>query len=256
MIYTHRKTHSSSIFSHWKLPLYVLVFLAVIVFIFRDQIVKLFPAASRIGTNISSIKETRKKLKHENDTLTQQVTELQAQIAGNTLLQSENENLRSLLKYTKNPDQIITTAAVLSSPRASISGQITINQGNSAGVTQGDLIIVGDHVLLGTITQVYEKTAVINMYSGGDYSNPDGFVIKNLGVHIQGKGNSNGNFILQVPNNIQVIDGDVIVLPRYPDRVVGIIKSIDSDPRDPFQKVIARTPININELKFVQVIRP
>jgi rod shape-determining protein MreC len=233
-----------------------MVILGVLVFMFRYHVIKLLLSGSRIGENISSMKDTRKKLETENSNLSQRITELESQVAGNTLLQTENENLRSLLKYTKNPQQIITTAAVLSSSRASLSGQIIINQGAGTGIAEGDLVTLGDHVLLGTITKVYEKTAVIDVYSRNGYSNEAGFVIKNLGVHIDGKGNGNGNFILQVPNNIQVVDGDVIILPAYPDMVVGVIKSIESDPRDPFQKVIARTPVNINELKFVQVVRP
>lgn len=256
MIYTHRKTHSSNIFSNWKLPITVLVVLGVIVFIFRYSIINLFPAVFNNGTNISGITESKKSLTTKNSTLQQQVVELQAQIAENALLRTDNESLRSLLKYTKNPEQLITTAAVLSNPKASVLGQIIINQGINAGINAGDLIVVGDHVLLGTVEKVYEKTAAVNMYSSSGFHNENGFVIKNLGIRVDGKGNGNGNFNLQVPNTLQVVDGDVIILPQYPERVVGVIKSIESDPRDPFQKVIARTPININELKFVQVIRP
>ena len=73
---------------------------------------------------------------------------------------------------------------------------------------------------------------------------------------VVGKGTGSGNFSFEIPIGTTVADGDVVVMSSYPDRAVAIIKSIDTDPRSPFQKALARTPVNVNELKFVQVIRP
>lgn len=255
MIYTHRKTHLYNIFN-WKLPVILLVIVCIGLVLLRRPIINLVRPTFGIRQNITNSVQTRKKLQHENNILQERVILLESKIAEQSLFQSDNDSLRSILKYTKNPDQIIATAAVITPRSASLLGQLTINQGQNSGVTPGDLVIVGDNVLLGTVNLVRQNTAIVDLYSNSNYQHTDGFIIKNLGVTTDGRGNGNGNFMLQVPSGVQVVDGDVITLPQYPDRVVGIIKSIESDPRDPFQKVIARTPININELKFVQVIRP
>jgi cell shape-determining protein MreC len=256
MIYTHRKTRSSNIFNSWKLPVVLLVVVSACLVLWRRSIIMLIQPASGFRQHFTNNLQTRKNLQHENTLLQERVTVLESKAAQQVLLQSDNDSLRSILKYTKNPDQIIATAAVITPRGASLLGQVTINQGQSAGIIPGDLVIVGDNVLLGTIHTATTNTAIVDLYSNNSYEHTGGFIIKNLGITTDGHGNGNGNFLLAVPSGVQVVDGDVITLPQYPDRVVGIIKSIESDPRDPFQKVIARTPININELKFVQVVRP
>lgn len=256
MMYIHQKTHSNIFKNNWKIPVVFLVIVGAVLFFLRDSIVKLVRPVSSISEHSIGIFQTRRKIQEENTNLHARIAELESQVAEISLLHDENNSLRSLLKYTKNPETIITTANVIGKPGVSLFDQMVINQGANAGIHQGDLVIVGDSVLLGTIAHVYDDTAVIDLYSRNGYIHDNGFIIKTLGVNVKGNGNGNGNFIFQVPIGVQVIDNDVVTLPEYPDKVIAIIKTIDTDPRSPFQKALARTPVNINELKFVQVVRP
>jgi hypothetical protein len=63
------------------------------------------------------------------------------------------------------------------------------------------------------------------------------------------------DFEIHIPREIVVTDGDILGLPEYPSIAVGVVKSIIFDPRDPFQTVLARTPVNIQELNFVEVVK-
>jgi len=44
-----------------------------------------------------------------------------------------------------------------------------------------------------------------------------------------------------------------IILPGITPYIVGIVETIISDPRDSFQKALLVSPVNIQELKFVEV---
>jgi hypothetical protein len=50
-------------------------------------------------------------------------------------------------------------------------------------------------------------------------------------------------------------DDPLIPSPSNSQWFPGVVKSIIFDPRDPFQAVLARAPVNIQELRFVQVVK-
>ena len=249
------RSHKNSIL-RYKTPLIIFGLFCCVLFILRYRIYSLIRTTSGISNLVHDTAVTKKSLIKENDTLKQRIRELESITAEIALLREENTTLTSLLKYTKNPSDIVTTALVVGKPSSSLFDTLVINQGNNAGVVAGDLVVAGDSILLGVVKSVTNTTAKVDLYSRHGYSHDSGFMIKTLGINVQGRGNGNENFIFEIPASIQIVDGDVVTLPEYPDRVVAVIKSVDSDPRNPFQKALARTPVNINELKFVQVVRP
>jgi hypothetical protein len=70
---------------------------------------------------------------------------------------------------------------------------------------------------------------------------------------VEGKGS--GNFELHIPRDLEVRDGDVMTLPGFSDFVLGLLKTVQFDERDPYQTVLARTPVNLQELKFVRIVK-
>ena len=62
-----------------------------------------------------------------------------------------------------------------------------------------------------------------------------------------------GNFELILPRDFVIAEGAEVVLPGAFPYVLGTVKTIISDPRDAFQKALIVSPVNIQELKFVEV---
>ena len=56
-----------------------------------------------------------------------------------------------------------------------------------------------------------------------------------------------------IPRDLTLAEGDQAVLPGINPYVVGIVQTIISDPRDPFIKALLTSPVNMQELKFVEV---
>ena len=63
-----------------------------------------------------------------------------------------------------------------------------------------------------------------------------------------------GNFEMILPRDFILERGSVVTLPGIFPYVVAIVDTIISDPRDSFAKILLTSPINIQELKFVEVI--
>jgi len=66
-------------------------------------------------------------------------------------------------------------------------------------------------------------------------------------------GRGGGNFEMIVPRDFTIVKGDVALLPGIFPYVLGVVEIIISDPRDPFIKALLVSPVNIQELKFVEV---
>jgi hypothetical protein len=56
-----------------------------------------------------------------------------------------------------------------------------------------------------------------------------------------------------MPKDLTMQKGDQVVLPGINPYVLAIAQTIISDPRDPFNKMLLTSPVNIQELKFVEV---
>ncbi len=90
------------------------------------------------------------------------------------------------------------------------------------------------------------------------YSNPgqiteaviDG---SNASVEIVGRGG--GNFEMTIPLDLSAESGKLIILPNTTSEVVAIVDRLISNPTDPIKKVLLRSPVNIQNLKWVQIKR-
>ena len=56
-----------------------------------------------------------------------------------------------------------------------------------------------------------------------------------------------------LPRDLEILGGEQVVLPGITPYVVGIVETVISDPRDPFSKALLSSPVNIQELKFVEI---
>ena len=66
-------------------------------------------------------------------------------------------------------------------------------------------------------------------------------------------GRGGGNFEMILLRDFVLKEGTEIVLPGIVPFVLGKVKAIISDPRDSFQKALLVSPVNIQEIRFVQV---
>ncbi|HAS80839.1 MAG: hypothetical protein UR25_C0004G0066 [Candidatus Nomurabacteria bacterium GW2011_GWE1_32_28] len=218
-------------------------------FVFRPVLV----LGNNIGQIISgtgSYFYFKKSLLLENENLKFKLDEQEARISNYNSILEENYKIKEILgRKHKDSDMILAT--ILSKQNQSIYSTIIIDIGAKDGVVSGQRVFAFGNIPLGHVAEVYSNYSKINLFS-----NPGEkveVVIVGNDVLMQLIGRGNGNFEMILPRDFVLEKGTEVVLPGIDSYVIGIVQTIVSDPRDSFQKVLLVSPVNIQELKFVQV---
>jgi len=182
------------------------------------------------------------KLKEKN-------LELETRMLSFDTLQKENEELKALFSLKKDGDYIL--GYVVSRPPQSPYDILIIDAGSNNGIKEGAEVTAYGSVLLGYVSEVFPKSAKIKLISfSGDEMNAI-FPIANLPVTVIGRGG--GNLETKLQGSIEIKSGDQITTMGAFPLELGVVERIERGLSDPFQKIIFRLPVNIQELKYVMV---
>jgi rod shape-determining protein MreC len=238
---------------------FVVAIVALTIFVISPIIRNLARGPEWLHNQVLETKDTvinqltpKKVILAENTDLKNQIETYKAQLLELQMTRDENEKLRTELSYIKSPNDVIV-AGVLAKPSESLYNSLVIDQGSRNGIVVGQLVVTQGNIGLGKVSSVSANTATVELFSGPQFDS--NLVMKNQNITVPAKGKGAGNFEIHIPREIVVTDGDILGLPEYPNVAVGVVKSILFDPRDPFQTVLARTPVNIQELNFVEVVK-
>src|SRR3989344_4872836 len=174
--------------------------------------------------------------------------------ASKNSLYLENQNLQS--KKTEKTKVVL--GSILSKPNQSPYDTLVLDIGADLGIKSGERVLALGNVLIGRIANIYHNSSKVILFSSNGEKTQVVVVEKNLpagrqGVFLELVGRGGGNFEMIMPRDLKLEKGDQVVLPGIIPYVVGIVETIISDPRDPFVKALLTSPVNIQELKFVEV---
>jgi cell shape-determining protein MreC len=192
---------------------------------------------------------SKSSLIKERDELKQHVTELEAKNLQASLLEAENEQLKNLMNKAEGKQ--FKLAAILARPNQSVYGTLIIDKGEKDGVTIGSHVFAESVLPLGTISEVYPASSKVVLYSSNGEKN---FVIvsgKNIQAELIGRGGQ--NFEMTFPRDVEIPIGSSVALPGFPTQPFATVEKVMFDPRDPFQNVLLRSLVNVQELQIVQI---
>ena len=66
-------------------------------------------------------------------------------------------------------------------------------------------------------------------------------------------GRGGGNFEMTLPRDFDLPEGTALTLPGINSYLLARVVTVISDPRDSYKKALLVSPVNIQELKFVQI---
>ena len=238
---------------------FVLVGIILVVFVLAPliQTISRGPAWARNAIvqnaeNTVSLLTPKKTLIAKINSLQDQVQTDAANLAAMQDLENQNNTLRAELSYLPHPSDVIA-AQVLDMASESLYNNLVIDRGSSDGVLVGQLVTAQGTVGLGTVASVSAKTATVTLFSGPQFSGD--VLLKPENLTVPGAGQGNGSFEIHIPQSITVNKGDMISFPSSPDVSIGIVESVMFDARNPFQTVLARTSVNLQEVRFVEVVK-
>jgi hypothetical protein len=234
--------------------------------IFRPVIVGGNNIGEKLG-NIKSFFYSKKSLFIENQDLKSKLGEKDATLSNYNSILVENEKLKEIL-LRKNENASMILSAILSKPNKSPYDTLVIDVGGDLGIFVGDKVFALGNIPIGRVAEVYASTSKVILYSNPSektevivsVSMPSSetlFLIEPINnkkdIFLEAIGRGGGNFEMILPRDFVLEKGTEIQLPGITPFTLGTVSAIISDPRDAFTKALLVSPVNIQELKFVQV---
>ena len=159
----------------------------------------------------------------------------------------ENEELKIILS---RPDKKViflvqSSLVLLNRPY----DMVVIDAGSDNGVKQGMKAVAYGGILIGHIAEVFPGASKIKLVSyPGEETN---LIIENAKISAIGLGLGGGNIEVKIPSSVKVISGDKINTEGTLHYLLGTADKIEADTLNPFQKIIFRMPVNLNELQKI-----
>lgn len=206
--------------------------------------------AGQKASAISAFFRSKDSFMAENESLKKDLEATSLRLANYNSILDENMKLREILGRKKEGSNMIL-GAILSKPNRSPYDTLLIDVGERHGIKVGDLVLASGAIPVGRIAEVFSKSSKVVLFSTWGEKNQ--VVISGKDIFIDAVGRGGGNFEMVLSRELVLEKGTEVLLPGSDARVVGVVETTISDPRDAFNKVLVLSPVNIQELKFVQV---
>ena len=218
-------------------------------FIFRPILI----LGNSIGnkfSNVGAFFYSKKLLYLENETLKLKQNQDEARMSNYNSILDENIKLKDILgRKIENKSMIL--ASVLSKPNISAYDTLILDIGEDQGVVVGQRVFANGAVPIGKIAEVYPKSSKVVLFSDPKEKTDVIIVGKDVSMQIIGRGG--GNFEMILPRDFVIEKGNEVVLPGITPHTIAIVETVLSDPRDSYQKALLKSPVNIFQLKSVEV---
>ena len=211
---------------------------------------QLISAPFRLGP----ILDENASLKKERDALIIKAAEAQR-------VQSENESLRTALKFAKRSPKVPTMAHVLAAEPDPGLHTILLDKGSKDGIGLEDPVLAEDGIVVGKIFKVDESTSIALLLTdtrsriGGSIDNK----AKTQGI-IQGLRGLSLDMQL-IPQNEEIAPGDMVVTsgiePLVPEGlVIGRVQEVSAPERNPFKTATVVSPVDYDRINIVGILTP
>ncbi len=244
-----------------KKVLIVIIFLAIVLVIFSTSPFKkvFFVVAepvwkiknSIVNSNMGDYFKSKQTLTNERIALEQKLFMAGNLLAQNSILEKENEVFKDLLGRKEITKKTIL-ASVLVKPPQTPYDMFVVDIGADQQIKVGDKVIASANVYIGEVAEVMSNSSKIILYSSPGNKLP--VLLGENSVSVEAVGIGGGNYNIFVPREVEVKENDIITLPSINANVFGIVEKVNFNDKDSSQTVIFKSPINIFELNWVEII--
>ena len=249
----------------------LLFLLAIAAFFMRDGLASLMTrgaapmdsaraATAEASESFFAVFRSKAALSQENENMKSALAALEAKIADRDTLKLENKDLKTRLgRADTEPRRIL--GGILMRPPEIPYDALLIDAGAEDGVTQGSAVSAGGDTVIGEITEVYATTARVALLSSPSFlkqallsSAAASGTTEITPVTLEGAGA--GNFFTTIPASQPAAVGDSIVLPGILHAFAGAVAAIDAPEGNSFKTLYLHLPVNLFELRYVEVWVP
>ncbi len=129
---------------------------------------------------------------------------------------------------------------------------IDLGRKNSPTLGAGDLVVATNNIILGEVVEVGALTTKVKLYSTA--GRKTSVLIGEENIVGLATGQGGGNYLVTLPAGSMVVHNDIVRASRNGrEYILGLVGAVDKNDETPFQKVFIKIPLNIYELRFVQI---
>ncbi len=155
------------------------------------------------------------------------------------------------------PSFSLQRVPIISRPPQSPYDILIIDAGSDNEVKAGMLVTAYGNVLLGYVAEVFPTISKVKLIS---FSNEEtNVLIESAGIGTSTAvsaiaiGRGGENLEIKLPSSIAINSGDQVKTMGAFPFIAGTIEKVEINLSDPFQKLLFRLPVNIQELKYVMI---
>jgi len=192
---------------------------------------------------------SKQNIVKENQKLLEEISLKEKDLIFISVLKKENEELKKIEKGANYRDMIITS--VISRPPKTPYDILIIDSGKLSNIDVGNKVLIDGDVFVGEVYEVSDYTSKVKLYSSPE-EKTDVLIGENK-IQKEAIGMGAGNFKIEIPKEIEVKIGDAIEVPSITANIFGVVEKIEEKSADSFKVVLFKSPVNIQEIKFVEV---
>lgn len=164
-------------------------------------------------------------------------------------LTHENETLKAELGRSEHVNG--TLARVIAPTNRSLYSTFTIDIGTGEKIFVGSHVYAFGAVAIGTVSEVRDSSATVLLLSAPGRETMATITGSDTVVTLIGRGA--GEYEVRMPRDLHFEEGAVITEQSLSVHPIATVQKILTDPRDPFQRLLAKAPINLQTMKWVIV---
>lgn len=202
---------------------------------FADGLKGFFTSKSRLNDRVSELENRNRELEVKN-----------------SLLESELTEFRRLNEFFSDARPKGKIAMVLSQSPNIPFDSILIDLGGDDGFQIGSTATAYGGILLGEVSELGKKSSLVRLISSPGLETEAWLERLSLNVTLEGRGGY--NLKLSLPKSVDVQIGDRVFSNTNPPLLIGQIEKIYKEPSLPLQDILLRLPLNIANLRYVELL--
>lgn len=203
-------------------------------------------AFSKYGLFLNSQKSLVAKNKELSDT----IKKMELRLTGYDFVVQENLELKKTLFHKK---ETAVSGAIIARPNVAAYDTFLIDVGENSGIQKGDKVLANENMILGLVEEVYSFSAKARLFStAGETTDA---ILGPDNIPVQLKGSGGGSFMVELPREMDIREGDSAILSGAPEYIIAIVISKEEVSTESFQKIYLRGPVSVFDAKYVQIIK-
>jgi rod shape-determining protein MreC len=174
----------------------------------------------RAARNVFGQFQSRRSLRHDNETLREQLLSQQGALQRFAALVEENRRLRSLIEGAEGQTFEFQFAELVGVDLDPFSHKVVVNRGAVDGVLSGQAVIDGAGVM-GQVEDVHPHFSTIRLISDPNHALPVQINRTGLRTVALGSGETGALRMLSIPRQADVREGDLVVTSGLGNRFPG-----------------------------------